>query len=77
MEVYINAAELGISHLDTSEVAETVGLGPPSVRVLRARGFDRLQRLAREVGLIDSTFDLGELFGGDGGDHTDGDDERR
>jgi len=83
MEVYINAAELGVSHLDHAEVAAIVGLAPDTVRVLTGRGFRRMERLARESSLVNPTFGLSDLLDDAGTDadhpHDDGgdDDERR
>lgn len=50
MSFLLECIEQGRAHVTADEVGDAVGLGPATARALMSRGFQRLKRLARELG---------------------------
>lgn len=75
MEMVLDAIEKGVENLPNAEISEALGLTEVTVRKCKSRGFERLQRLAREEGLTASDFDVGDLASG-GVDEDEKEDER-
>jgi len=58
MSYLLEAVEAGYEDVSNSEIADALGLTPDTVRQSLSRGFRRLQRIAREEGIIDRDLDL-------------------
>jgi len=56
MAYILDAVEAGREEVSNVEIAEALGLAPDSVRQSRFRGFQRLERLAREDRLVREDF---------------------
>ncbi len=54
MSYYFDAVERGDDHVDDEEIANAFGFTRAQVRMARSRGFVRLERAARELGLLAS-----------------------
>ncbi len=61
MELYIDAVESGVPHLPDAQVAEILGTTASNVRVWKKRGFERLQRKAREAGFADAAVEVSRI----------------
>jgi DNA-directed RNA polymerase specialized sigma24 family protein len=73
MSYYFDAVERGDDHVGDEEIASAFGFTRAQVRMARSRGFVRLERAAREIGLAASLDLPGRRA--DDSDETEGSDE--
>lgn len=68
MGYWFDAAEHGVEQVDDKEVAAAFSYNPEQVRKARERGFSRLERIGRELGIVDSLDIPGRPTGADSED---------
>lgn len=65
MAYIFDAVEAGQEDISSPDIADALGLTSDTVRQARHRGFERLQRIAKEEKLVDKDFNLAALAGED------------